>query len=309
MKINRRSFVIGASGIAASPLISNSLIQTASGAESLIFMADSEVDDFSDYNSSNPPCITPIKKSGNTPVITSERSRAGNKSQRMYLNRLTSSSSYRTEASCTHETLEFFKTHWIGFSIYVPSSWEVSRSWEVLWQLHHDPIDWETYPGGYSPILAIRINSKGNKWLLRQDYVQTPESQHRTSDRRTAFKEEHGTIEKGKWTDWVIEYRPDWRSLSSGGTGVTRFWRDGVLVRDYQGPNAVNAAKTGFIKFGPYKSGWKDRNYDNDIEERLYYYDEFRVSRGDEGSYDLVAPGGTQSQAIKPMPPVLVTES
>ncbi len=63
------------------------------------------------------------------------------------------------------------------------------------------------------------------------------------------------------------------------------------------------------IKFGAYKSAWKDRDHSDPVLERVYYFDEFRVSRANQGSYDLVAPGGEPSQETRPMPPTLTMES
>jgi hypothetical protein len=309
--INRRNFLLGAAGVAAAPLLPR-FIQSANAATDprLMYMADMEVSSFSAYNDDGGPSVNFIRGSGNSPTISSQQARAGTRSLKFVLNRETSSNSYRTETttSSSNNPIQFFKTHWFGFSMYIPTGWEISNTWEVLFQFHHTPVDWSTYKGGFSPVLAIRFDSNSDQYLMRQIYVQTPESQHQPSDRREAF---HtilpGAVAPGRWTDWVLEYRPDWRNISDGGIGVTRFWRDGVKVIDYQGPNACNSQYTPYLKFGCYKSAWKDRNHSDPVKERVYYFDEFRASYGDQGSYDLVAPGGSGSTAMPPRPPGSVT--
>lgn len=303
--INRRNFLLGAAGVAASPLLPR-FIQPANATTDprLLYFADMEVSSFSAYNSNGGPSIHSIRASGNSPTISSEQARRGTRSMKFVLNRETSSNSYRTEITTEKNLLEFYKTHWFGFSMFIPSNWRPSNTWEVLFQFHHDPADWNTYQGGYSPVLAIRLDSNSNQYLIRQIYVQTPESQHQPSDRKVAF---HtilpGAVATGRWTDWVLEYRPDWRNTSDGGKGVTRFWRDGVKVIDYQGPNACNSKYTPYLKFGCYKSAWKDRNHSDPVKERVYYFDEFRMSRADQGSYALVAPGGAAATTTYPPRP------
>jgi hypothetical protein len=307
--INRRNFLLGAAGVVAAPLLPRFILPANAATDPrLMYMADMEVSNFSAYNNNGGPSVHLLRASGNAPTISSEQSRAGSRSLKFVLNRATSANPYRTEITTEKNLLEFNKTHWFGFSMFIPTSWKISNTWEVLFQFHHEPVDWSTYKGGYSPVLAIRFESNSDRYLIRQVYVQTPESQHEPGDKKTGF---HtiipGAVAVGRWTDWVLEYRPDWRNISDGGKGVTRFWRDGVKVIDYQGPNACNSQYTPYLKFGCYKSAWKDRNHSDPVKERVYYFDEFRASYGDQGSYDLVAPGGSGSTAMPPRPPGSVT--
>ena len=138
--------------------------------------------------------------SGNAPTISTEQARASTKSARIYLNRMTSGSKFRTEATATgpKQSLEFGKTYWIGFSIYVPSNWVISSTHKVLFQLHHIPPKWGNYLG-FSPVLALRLKPKSDRWYLVQDYVQPPEDQQQQSDLEHAFAEERGQLAKGEW--------------------------------------------------------------------------------------------------------------
>jgi hypothetical protein len=308
--INRRNFLLGAAGVAAAPLLPR-FIQPANAATDprLMYLADMEVSNFSAYKDNGGPSIYAIRPSGNSPAISSEQARAGSRSLKFVLNRETSSNSYRTEISTEKNLLQFYKTHWFGFSLFIPTNWRISNTWEVLFQFHHHPENWDTYKGGFSPVLGIRLPSNSDQYLIQQIFVQTPESQHEPSHKRTAFNTIlPGAVARGRWTDWVLEYRPDWRSNSDGGKGVTRFWRDGVKVIDYQGPNACNSKYAPYLKFGAYKSAWKDRNHSDPVKERVYYFDQFRASRPDQGSYALVAPGASaQATTFPPRPPSSVT--
>lgn len=312
MKISRRSFLGRASGLAVGSLVAPYLVRPAYAADGrLLFDADMEVGSFGDYDRDSGPGINRIKASGTPPAISGDRARHGSKSLKVVLNRATAPSPERCEISTAKGLLEFFKTHWIGFSIYVPSDWQVSRTSDILWQLHHEPADWGAYKGGFSPILLVGVASNSDKWIFVQDYVQTPESRHEPSDLEHGYRDEGNRVSRGAWTDWVIEYRPDWRSASDGGRGVTRIWENGSLVMDYEGPNAVNGAKTPYIKFGTYKSAWDDRNYDDPCRERVYYFDNFRASKGDQGSYELVDPsrgGGATPDSSRPNPPDFVVD-
>ena len=305
MNMHRRNFLLTAASLAAAPWTRRAILPAAyAAAGPLLLHADMEVDSFQDYESYGDATNLRLRSAGNAPEISAETRRAGVRSARVHLNRLTSPTSYRTEAEATGQwsSFEFQKTYWFGISIFVPATWVVSSTWEVLFQLHHRPDDW-TDKHDFSPVLALRCNANSDQWRLVQSYVQTPDGAQQQSDLKTAFDGMHGQIEKERWTDWVFEYRPDWRNLADGGTGVTRIWRDGVRVVNYQGPNCVNNSRGPYIKFGCYKSAWKDRSFDDPVKERIYFYDEFRVSRADEGSYDAVSPGGEADR--RPLAPVL----
>ena len=301
MKQNRRSFIFGTAGLVVAPCLPLSLMRAANAADPLLlYGADMEVSDFSDYARDGGPSGREIHASGNSPEIVSGQSRTGNRSLRVYLNRESSERSYRTEVSTGPDALEFFKTYWIGFSIYVPNDREVSTTRGVLFQIHDTPVDWSI---GLNPIFAISEYENTNSWHIKQRYLTVPEGQHVKDDQVTAFNDLHGDIETGTWTDWVIQYRPDFRLNSDGGNGVTRVWRNGQKIVDYNGPNAYNQAKGPYIKFGAYRSAWKNRDVNDPVRERLFFFDEFRVSKADRGNFDLVAPGGEQGSANRPNPP------
>ena len=307
--MNRRSFLIGAGCATTLAWVPARVLNALPTSQDLSLLSnlDMEVDDFAQYATATSTNLATWGRSGNPPVITSSLARAGNRSARVHLNRLTSDNSYRTEASMfgTYRHLEFQKTYWIGFSIYVPSDWtQGSTSHETMLQIHNHPDDWAN---SKSPMLAIRYepNTHPGKWRLTVQYITTPESENPGNTGRiwAVVNTEH-LIRTGEWTDWVIEYRPDYRLNEDGGVGVTRMWMNGTKVVDYEGPCAFNETNGPYIKFGTYKSDWKNRDSRDPAVERLYYFDELRVSKADQGSYQLVAPGGT-AELRQPMPPTI----
>jgi hypothetical protein len=309
VKQNRRSFILGAASLVVVPSLPIALMRPVKAADPLLlYEADMEVSDFREYALDGGPSGKELHSSGNSPIISPKRARIGDRSLEVYLNRETSERSYRTEVSTGPDALDFFKEYWIGFSIYIPSDWQVSSSRTVLFQIHDTPKDWSI---GLNPIFAISEIENSDNWYIRQRYMTEPEGEHTKDDQVTAFSDLYGTIERGAWTDWVIQYRPDYRKNSSGGNGVTRVWRNGQQIIDYKGPNAYNQSQGPYIKFGCYKSAWKNRDLNDPVKERLYYFDEFRVSKADEGSYAYVVPGDeretTSTPTTRPNPPQILS--
>ena len=165
MKLDRRGFVLSAASLAAFPWVRRAAIPAASAADmSLWFHGDFNVENFKQYESYGTSSHMRLGASGNSPTISTEKSRTGAKSARIYLNRKTSGTSYRTEATAigSKSSLQFRKTYWIAFSIYVPSNWAISSTHDVLFQMHHVPPEWGNH-FSFSPILALRLkpNSDG----------------------------------------------------------------------------------------------------------------------------------------------------
>ena len=308
---------MGASSLGALALTPARIIRAASSEESqLLVFADMEVNEFTDYLEPASPYWLPIRRHNNSPLITSTHARSGSRSLRIYLNRLTSTTNFRSQFNPIgaakadgHEiSMQFGKTYWIGFSLYIPSDWEANSTLgELLWQIHDRPLD---YSYAKQPIVAGYVDAIGrygevNNWNIVVRYVLENEEVDPVGTVRTSFRDNAQSVldDVGKWTDWVIEYRPDWRPLSEGGIGVTRIWRDGLKVVDYIGPNAYNQVRGPYLSLGCYKWDWK-RDYADSVTERTYYYDELRVSRPDVGSYELVAPGGAMDMAL-PKPPIM----
>ena len=168
MKLDRRGFVLSAASLAAFPWVRRAAIPAASAADmSLLFHGDFNVENFEEYATYGTSSHMRLGVSGNSPTISTQQARTGAKSARIYLNRRTSGSKYRTEATAKgpKASLLFRRTYWIGFSIFVPSDWKVSSTGEALFQLHHRPPKWGEQHN-FSPLLAIRVLGNSDKWFL-----------------------------------------------------------------------------------------------------------------------------------------------
>src|SRR5688572_20278481 len=119
VKLDRRGFVLGAAGLAVFPWVHRAAIPTASAADmSLLFHGDFNVESFNAYKEYGDSSHMQLGSSGNSPTISTDKSRTGTKSARIYLNRRTSESPSRTEAVAKgpKASLEFRNTYWIAFS-------------------------------------------------------------------------------------------------------------------------------------------------------------------------------------------------
>ncbi len=137
--------------------------------------------------------------------------------------------------------------NWYGMSFYLPSSYVSSIGRDINLQFHHR--EWLESPdpgGGTSPCLSIECQY-GNWRVLRRPNPGTPPSsatQIQTS--QTLFA--HAT---GVWSRWVLYVKWHWSS------GVTRIWKDGVLVYSADAGNCANLVYAPFLKTGCYDVVYK----------------------------------------------------
>ena len=67
-----------------------------------------------------------------------------------------------------------------------------------------------------------------------------------------------------------------WRHWSTGPSGRTRVWLDGILVADDTGPNLeVGQEGSPYLKQGVYGGGWTG--------DAIVYYDDVRVAASESG--------------------------
>jgi Polysaccharide lyase len=227
--------------------------------------------------------------SGNAPVLTKERARAGSQAVKTYLNRYDSGTSYRTEIRLPGST-DVGKEYWYGFSVLLPSPYPADTLGETVAQWHSIP---DAGEDSQNPVLAVHIVD--GKWKIL--------SRWNTTQPTIKSAQQDITIDLGKhqtdqWTDWVV--RVKW---SYGNDGVLQVWKDGVRVVDRTGPNCFRDEKGPYFKMGIYKTEWRPKNVNlvGTVTERLLYHDELRMA-GAGASYDDVAPG---RRGPKPVPPRL----
>jgi hypothetical protein len=207
-------------------------------------------------------------------------------------------------ADGTGHRWKLFDTHWYGFSVYIPAPWdERSTCWELIHQMHGAPPSSYFNHWSRNPWFAIYVGSANsshpNKYEIRIRYCPVWMAESSKDDVVTGYLDRSISIlpDVGKWTDWVVQCRSDYRPNNQGGNGLTKVWKDGQLIVDYRGPNYDNQDRGPYVKFGLYKGDWANGGDDDPVQERAYFYDEIRLSRANVGSYALVAPESETSSA------------
>jgi hypothetical protein len=182
--------------------------------------------------------------------------------------------------------------YWIGFSSYLPDSWEIDSEEELIFQLHG-------HRG--SPPIALYINKDKWYWMCRwvKNCCSNPMSDTLMNLLRDGFiwngKQGEGcqmlweeTYVKGKWTDWVIHavFTP-----SDNGEGFLEIYKDGEVIATRNGPNVYNTGSLRGPQSGIYKWPWIETGA-SDVNERTVYLDEFKVGDSSSSYYEVAPAGG-----------------
>ena len=225
--------------------------------------------------------------------------RDGIYSMRSYLHHYDSQHSYRTmvivndddqkppDSSTTPFRFTIGNEYWIGLSIYLQSDWvdDVDHCGDLIWQFQASPDDGEPYR---SPVLAIFVDQDQYELMSKWDSRSFSPDNTWTGG-KTLWS---GPLapDKGRWVDWVINIKWSWQS-----DGYIKVWKDGQVIAERSGPNCSNDDRGPYTSFGVYKWPWKPGNegkYPESLtDDRLVYYDEFRIGDAD-ANYEDVAPGG-----------------
>ncbi len=168
-------------------------------------------------------------------------------------------------------THEYDVHFWYGFSVFIPEEWELAeQDHSNVFQIHGGE------GPGSSPVIGVRVGDDGN-WLITTERNGTPDEQ---------ITDELGTtpVQKGVWTDWVMH-----AVWSAQDDGVLEIWKGGEKVVDLQGWRTLHPDTEAdqptpllYVKFGYYG---EDR-------DRVLYYDEVRIAKGDGDLTALVSPPG-----------------
>jgi Polysaccharide lyase len=220
---------------------------------------------------------------GNAPSVQGTIKRLGRYGMRSYLNRSTSTVSYRTEARVISPDPIVNQEYWYGFSIYLPDDYVPDNIWEIVAQWHAIPDN--SYEAGTKPPLSL--STTRGVWTLTNKWTS---DRITNSSNVTSRSFNFGTYARGRWTDWV--FRIKW---SYGTQGILEAWKNGQKVLSAKGPNTYNDARMPYFKMGIYK-GWKD-DRTGVVTQRTLYHDEFRMV-GPGGSYGEVAPS-TQATTLQ----------
>lgn len=217
--------------------------------------------------------------SGNCPSVSDDVAREGSRAMRSQITKNSDGNTYRAEVVIPGraKNLQYDVDYWYGFSSFLPLDWEVNYKNELIAQFHSalDPGDDKV-----GPPVAIRSGREGDWEILSR-----AEGDTRGSYRQWTLNSVWEDV--GKWTDWVIHYRP-----SIGEKGVLRIWKDGALVVEHTGPNAMDDERGPYFKMGIYKPFWKNRDDSGQITKTIYH-DALRIASGPQAGYFDVAPRDT----------------
>lgn len=128
------------------------------------------------------------------------------------------------------------------------------------------------------PPLEISVN--GDRWMVNRAYG-SPVTGQTKRDR----KQIPGTVEAGKWTDWVIHAK--W---SKSDDGEIQIWKDGTLVWDVKGQNCYSdlaVERTPYLKTGIYRPTRKGSETSED--PTVVEVSDVKIG-GPDATYEMVAP-------------------
>ena len=317
---DRRTFLKNAGGLAVFGMLPGGIARAAVDDDfnNLLLFADFEQATFEEALQAQDRMLLDWQRSQCCHFLSTQHARRGSKS---FQSKMTNGGGHRrAEILGANQTADglnhrwnIFDTHWYGFSVYIPSPWQESTCWELIHQLHGSPPSsyenhWSRNPW-FAIFIGNSLSSSPNHYGIRIRYCPVWMGESSRDDVRTGYYDDSISMlpDVGKWTDWVVQYRPDYRPNTEGGNGLTRVWKDGKLIVDYQGPNYDNQDRGPYVKFGLYKGDWAGGRADDPVQERSYYYDEIRVSRANVGSYELVTPRGNRS-VVPPESPAVEVE-
>jgi hypothetical protein len=176
----------------------------------------------------------------------------------------------------------FDKEFWLGYSIYIPSDFNLPTGFGVVGQWHKagqdQDGDCDQAPRPPNPATAqpFMIFTDGTDAAPKMKVQITGQSQYcqpySYTYRKSFFSQE---FKKGAWNDVVIH-----TVFSYDKPGVTQIWLNGEKFIDIKEINAHNDSKAPYFKLGIYASSTKGHTV---------YYDEIRVG-GSNSSYSEVAP-------------------
>ena len=248
--------------------------------------------------------------SGNSPEIVTAQNgvspRSGKYMMRTYLNRETSSTNFRTEATLNSPgTFDKGKEYWFGISIYLPKDWSLDygtkQSDGIVWQFHDraykDPENWRQ-------ILPLTVMHKETGWVIINHTYGGSINKGKDLGNIKGFSK---TVpyELGQWTDFVMNLKFSGAESADDTNGFLKVWVNGQLELDLTGQNFFGEQTQGpYFKFGLYNSAWKYVDTWAGTSSRLLYHDELRIGDAN-SSFSEVSPPGTVEN-YPPNPPTIL---
>ena len=175
------------------------------------------------------------------------------------------------------------KESWYGFSIFLPSTFEVDKNPASFVQWHAYPDQGEAWR---SPPMFLGV--MGNNFIIDQRTdtlkISTPTSQ---TFKRTVL----GAATKSKWNDFVVHTK--WSHKSDG---LVEIWMNDKLILTKEGANCYNDLLNPYFKIGIYK--WDFATSLIQTKSRVIYVDEVRIGN-EKAIYNDVYPGKKLIRTVK----------
>jgi len=201
--------------------------------------------------------------------LQNEISRDGNYALRSYLEKDNPScpdKNFRTEiAGYKNQLLDYEKTYWIGFSLFIPNDWVIEQdqwSMEYIFQLHSNPSP--TSPNRDS-VLSLRISQSNMKLVTHYDNKKKYNNWvHSINDM------------KGKWTDFVFKIKP---SQFVGSASLELWMNPDVNTQPVFSKTSMSLGSPGdidlYVKLGLYKPELYKKA--TNIKSHTIYHDQLRI--------------------------------
>lgn len=176
---------------------------------------------------------------------------------------------------------------WYGFSIYLPSDWQVDPQSNILAQWHALIGQKKTETDNIKDNPPLSIAVVGSRWIVKMHWSSNSNSAAGGGNKGFDL----GPIHTGVWVDYVVHakwsYAPD---------GIVQIWQNGKQLVDHQGPNEYNNRVGPYFKIGIYHPEWKLKSADKFAADTaatkpiVVFHDAVRIAISSNASYNSVAP-------------------
>jgi hypothetical protein len=169
------------------------------------------------------------------------------------------------------------RDYWYAFSTFVPKDWESDSIPVIIAQWHGTP-DKILGEAGRHPPLSLDIVENQLRILSVSDQARISAAsligfRSDSINRSTLWT---GTLETGKWTNWLFHVR--W---SSQYDGLTQVWKNEVPIIKVKGSNSYNDFLGPYLKLGVYIPKWKKGEPNGTTLVRSVMFDDIHVREGE----------------------------
>lgn len=175
--------------------------------------------------------------------------------------------------------------YWLGFSVFLPTSWKPDFAEDVIWDLHGVP-DLAIGEGYRRPILALR--TVNDEWIM----TYSKDSKSNSGPQGSSVLEQEGRFklglfETGKWTKFVVHMKYSFNS-----DGFVKVYKNKNLVATKNNGIGYNDIVGPYLLIGLYKRTWdlaQTWGKATNVSSRTLYFDEIKFGDAN-SSLDEVSP-------------------